>query len=281
MSRKAFIFLLILVIGFTSLSIISFASINKVTNSIMKLVPAGTKEFADNFTVLVKNKQFEEAENLLAHEAKSSDTKSGLIQISDFLTPEPPINQELIGVNIFNNMNQTTTSLTYQFEFKTTWVLYNIVVVSKDNQNKILSLQVKDIPQSLQSINQFTLEGKGVFHYLVLLLFAASLLFSFYVASRIFASNMKKKWLWLIISFIGIIMFTFSWTDGTYKISPISFHMPPAGLSRPSIYAPIYISILFPLGAVISFIKLRKHETFVPDNTNNADTIHIDAEEIQ
>lgn len=64
----------------------------------------------------------------------------------------------------------------------------------------------------------------------------------------------KGKWLWIIFILIGVCQFSLNWTTGQLNINPLSINLFGLGVFSSSQYAPIFISLGIPLGAIVYLV---------------------------
>jgi hypothetical protein len=112
--------------------------------------------------------------------------------------------------------------------------------------------------QSLQEYNRFALVGKNAIHYIVLSLVVAVPLFIVYALVLCLKTPIaRRKWLWMLFIALGFSRLSFNWTDGAYKIQPISFSLLGAGFLKAGPYAPWIFTVAVPVGAIVFLVKRR------------------------
>ena len=104
----------------------------------------------------------------------------------------------------------------------------------------------------------FTLQGKPLSCYLALAALAASLgLMVAALVKVIRTRGLKRKWLWGILSFIGLISFHLNWTSGVWLIQWVTIQIVGAGVVRgASPFSDWMVTFTFPLGALLILFGL-------------------------
>jgi hypothetical protein len=223
-----------------------------------KFVPKEADKFARAYLDILREGDFEQAEKLLDPQVVTSKTRSKLQEGANLLKKGKLISMEIVGVNIFETKDKSRNSLTYQLQFKDTWLLVIVIVDDISGKQQIYGVNVKTIPKSLEEINAFTLSGKSFRHYIILLLAAFIPVFMIYTIVLCVRTKMKRKWLWIILILIGVGKYNFNWTSGQMGYQPISLLIPGASVFKGGPYAPWIISISIPLGALLFILKMHK-----------------------
>lgn len=223
-----------------------------------KFVPKEADKFARAYIDILREGDFEQAEKLLDPQVVTSKTRSKLQEGANLLKKGELISMEIVGVNIFETKDKSRNSLTYQLQFKDTWLLVIVIVDDISGKQQIYGVNVKTIPKSLEEINAFTLSGKSFRHYIILLLAAFIPVFMIYTIVLCVRTKMKRKWLWIILILIGVGKYNFNWTSGQMGYQPISLLIPGTLAFKGGPYAPWIISISIPLGALLFILKRRK-----------------------
>jgi hypothetical protein len=127
----------------------------------------------------------------------------------------------------------------------------------KGGQFTIVGMHVTELEGSLETLNAFTFEGKGITHFVVLALaiaFPALTLVALYFCVR--ERNLKRKWLWVLMIIFGVIQFTLDWTTGAWTLKPIAVVLFSVGAFKLH-YGPLMLSIALPAGAIAYFLRRR------------------------
>ena len=203
-----------------------------------------------------------QARNLDAIEARSDptlrDKRANLALIAEQLPPTMPISVEVAGWNWVQivtvrgpRVRRMTVQLQYQFERR--WLLVSARWRTEDGGQPIIEeLLVQPLPASLEEINRFTLEGRGVLHYLVLALAVALPIYSLAVLVLCLRTPMRlgRKALWSLAILLGVATFHFNWTTGEVVVDPLRAQLLSAAYTRSGL-GPWIFSLSFPLGAAV------------------------------
>jgi len=189
---------------------------------------------------------------------QSPEIRGKLEEIAELVPAEAPKSTRIIGA-ITNKINGVTDySLTFEYEYKDLWLVTNVSMRSSNGAVSVTGIHVTPHKQSLETENAFSFSGKTWLHYVVLGLAVAVPLFIIYVivicARTRFA---KRKWLRLLFVAVGIFQVQLNWTTGAWNIQPLYFMLLGAGFTKAAPAAPLILSVAFPLGAVLFFLKRR------------------------
>jgi len=246
----------------------------QLQKQIEKFVSKEADKFARAYINILRKGDFEQAEKLLDPQVVTSKTRSKLQEGANLLKKGELISMEIVGVNVFETKDKSRNSLTYQLQFKETWLLVIVIVDDISGKQQIFGVNVKTIPKSLEEINAFTFSGKSFRHCMILLLAAFIPVFMIYTIVLCVRTKMKRKWLWIILILIGVGKYNFNWTSGQMGYQPISLLIPGASAFKGGPYAPWIISISIPLGALLFILKrrrIRKTESVVVSKEPDSD----------
>lgn len=68
----------------------------------------------------------------------------------------------------------------------------------------------------------------------------------------------RRKWRWILFVLVGGVSLSLNWTTGEIGFSPLSVRLLGASAMTTSAYSPWIVSISFPLGAAMFWLKRRK-----------------------
>ena len=184
--------------------------------------------------------------------------RSTLEQMAAAFPPGQPKGVAAVGSNTITENGISTYNLTFEYQYEGVWLLSNVVFQRRDGRVNVLGLHVNPMKQSLQEINRFTLEGKGFLHYVVLALTIAVPVFIVYTLVLCVKTPIaRRKWLWVLFVAVGFVQLSLNWTDGSFRLQPISFALLGAGFYRGGPYAPYIFNVAFPLGAIVFLARRR------------------------
>jgi len=176
---------------------------------------------------------------------------------------EEPLGVETLGATAeCKGSGVCTKMVTLEYKYPDRWVLFQVTVSNRTGNYAITDLSVKQESMPLESISQFTLRGKGWPHYAIVLmaLFSVGLALDALVLC-IRTPIQKRKWLWIIVTILGIGKLGIEWSSGELwdkilyiSILPVGWGFDP---ESPFLYASI------PAGAILFFLmrsRLRRTE---------------------
>ncbi len=174
-----------------------------------------------------------------------------------YIDHDPLQSVELVGCRVLSVRARRQSSLMYQLEFPGSWYAADFVIAASADTRKVIGLQLKKLPASLAQINRFTLKGRGLVHYVLLLGAIGVPVLMLYALIQCLRTRVKWKWLWIPFILIGIGSIHLNWTTAQLGFQPLSLLVPGTSLTRGGLYAPWVLSVSFPLGAVL-FLKKRR-----------------------
>jgi hypothetical protein len=223
-----------------------------------KFVPKDEAEFSKNYLALFPAHDFEAIEAKVDPKLKDATLRAKLTQIADTFPLDKARDIRVVGAQTFASGASTQFNLSFQYEYPTKWLLASVVLKKTGDALVVTGVNVKPLTDSLESINRFTFEGKGLSHYLIFLaavLVPLIILVSLVVCIR--TPIPKRKWLWVLFILFGFFELSFDWTTGAVNIDPVYFLLFGAGLFKPGPFGAVVISVSVPLGALI-FLWRRK-----------------------
>lgn len=227
---------------------------------IEKLIPKEEVEFSKKYLSLFQSRDFEEISKRLNPKLKTENLSLQLEKVAKLFPPDLPKNVELVGCHTLKSGGKWQANITFQYEFSSSWLIANIGLEQIGGGELIVnSVNVNPIQDSLENINKFKLKGKGPIHFVFLTLIfflPAFIIFTFIVCLR--TPIKKRKWLWAIFILLGYGQFSLNWTTGAGNINPIYFQILGAGFMSAGKYAPWILSISFPLGAILFWVRKGK-----------------------
>jgi len=229
---------------------------------LQKFIPKDDDATARSFIKLVQTGEYGLAEQMLAPKVRGNQANDELVKIHELLDQGQPVEILTIGFNttIFRTLSQETkkTNLVYQFQFRHTWVVGNVLLSRESDATYVLGAHFHPVRDSLEVLNRFTFDGKTPLHYTVLafcFLIPAFILYALVVCIR---SPVRRKWLWIIFIVLGLFEFRFDWTTGLYDFKPISLLLFGVGVVQSSPYAPWVFELALPIGALVFLMRRRK-----------------------
>ena len=243
-----------------------------------KFTPKEEVEFSKQFWALLQKRDFNAVEQKISPDIKTAGLRPTLDKMAAFFPKEQAKNINIVGCHIFTDKNLQRADITLQYEFPSEWLLTNLVLEKKGEVLLVKGMHVRPLPASLEIINQFTFQGKGVINYIFLSL--AILVVSLIIIALVLCIKTpipKRKWLWIIFILVGFVKVTLNWTTGELGITPVSFLIPGSGIERSGPYVPWLLETSLPLGAILFLVK-RKKWRMPPGEPETKDTARLNAE---
>lgn len=233
-----------------------------------KIVPQHVDKFATGFIDDIKKGNIEECLLKVTPEMNNQSGRDYLtnsfrsiesLQI-DSIRIISARQQSLMGEDGFTNY-----IIDYEYFIKDRYLYFTFGIHEEKGKLSITSFDGRFFETSLTEIHSFTLDKKGLVHYLFLVI--AILVPVFILVTLVFAirTKLNKKWLWIIGILLGFVKFSLNWTTGQVGFQIISFQLLGAGFSKGGLVAPWTLSFTLPIVAIIFWIK----------RNNNKETIDI------
>jgi hypothetical protein len=184
--------------------------------------------------------------------------RSQLGKVFALVPQEEPLGVKTLGASTECKGSGVCTKLiVLEYKYPDRWILFEVTVSNQSGHDAITDLTVRPESSPVDSMSRFTLSGKGLDHYSILLMALISVSIAIYaVVICIRTPIQKRKWLWIVIIILGIGKFGIEWSSGElwYKVLYLSIF--PAGFGfdyeSPFVYASI------PAGAIL-FLLLQRH----------------------
>ncbi len=223
---------------------------------IKKMTSPEDEAVAKHYIEMLRQNRFEEIKKDLDPSIQRSDIRDIFLKMAEMIPPRAPESVQIVGSHVMHIPNSRAANITFEYQFPGKWILINVATQKKDGVSTIVGFHVNPMPDSLERINRFTLIGKGLTHYVVLLLIVLASLFTLYALVLCIRKRpVKRKWLWIVFIVVGIGKFGINWTTGQLLITPVAIQFFSAGAFAP-FYGPWTISVSLPLGAIM-FLVLR------------------------
>jgi hypothetical protein len=222
-----------------------------------KIAPKDEVEFAKGYLGDLRAGRLVDAERALDPALVGPETSAKLAEVTRYFPPSEPRSVELIGANVGSGPDWWSANLSFQYEFQEGWLAAMVVLARRSNGPLVVTgVHVERLPDSLQRIHAFTLGGKRASHYLFLVaafLVAGLVVTMLVVCAR--AREVRRKWLWVLFILFGVAGVSINWTTGDIGFRPLSVHMFGAGAQAAGPYAPWFVTVSFPLGALLFLAK--------------------------
>jgi hypothetical protein len=242
-------------VGLVGLFLAILSGCNQVTLMHI-MIPQEDEAITRRYVDDLRQNRLDQIERVLDPELKDSNMHGTLASMAALFPAQEPISTKVVGFRSFFG-NARRIQITLEYEFPQKWLLAEVVTQESDGVRTIVGFHVTPIADSLENLNRFTLVGKGTTQYSILSLAVLAPLFSLCVFVLCIKTRMgKKKWLWLILVFLGIGKLVVNWTTGEVFFTPLAIQLPPAGANA-QLYGPWMVYVSIPIGAIL-FLIMRK-----------------------
>lgn len=138
------------------------------------------------------------------------------------------------------------------------WLHASITVIEQAGEHRIGGVFVNLATQSLAATNSFA-ENMRPVQVTFLLLMAAAAAVHAVAIHRVVRSRMRRRWLWVMVTFIGTPRAILNWTTGALQVQLVSIHFPPIGFERVGVSGPWIVIVALPAGAFLVLDRVRRH----------------------
>ncbi|MCW5650054.1 MAG: hypothetical protein KIS62_09930 [Ramlibacter sp.] len=225
---------------------------------LQRMVPQEEAALAKELVAKIAAKDFTAVDERLASNLRTPEARAQLEQLATLLPPERPKSIRVVGSHTMSKSETTTYDLTFEYEYPQRWLLVNTVLQKRNGKLTLEGIHLTPIAQSLETINRFTFDGKGIPHYLVFVFAIVIPAFVIYALIMCVRTKLpRRKWLWLLFVAFGVVQFKFDWTTGAWAVQPIAFLFLGGGFAKMGPVAPYIFTLAFPLGAIAFMVKRR------------------------
>lgn len=239
-----------------------------------RIAPETTNEAKINFDYL-RHRQFDRIESSLDASIDRTTLRDNLEQMAAAIPAGEPLSVKTVGAHAdWDSRKGTNTRVDLEYQFPSQWILVEMIVHTQDSKSAITSFYVRQESQSLEEANRFTLAGKEPVQYAILGAAIGALGLMMYALILCIRTPMeKRKWLWIVLVFVGVAKVGVNWTTGEtfYRILYVFI---PAATAGNDLYGPWSVSVSLPLGALLFLAfreRLRKREAPVSAPVNLTD----------
>jgi hypothetical protein len=247
--------------GILLLSVLSGCNAKSVMDHV---APETVQELKTNFDHL-RHGQYDQVESALDPGIERSSARTNLTKMAALIPAQEPVSVKTVGA--FARCDTRTgcdTRVTVEYEFPTKWVITQMVVHSKDGKSTVTSFRVQQESESLEAANRFTLRGRRPVQYLILGAGIVSIAVMIYALVLCIRTPMRKrKWLWIIVTLLGVGKLGVDWTTGQISYHILWIAILPAGMGS-QLYGAWIVTVSLPLGALLFLVRrerLRKADT--------------------
>jgi hypothetical protein len=209
---------------------------------------------------------FQAIEGQMDARVQQADIRRALEQVASRLPPGSPLRAEPADWNVWHmgttwgSTDERRARVAIEYAFPDNkWMLASATLSGEPGAFRTLSFKIEPLAVPLDESNAMTFKGKGMLHFLVPLMAAASFAISAFAFVRcIRARALKRKWLWAVFTLIGVFSVSLNWTSGDTSFQMLRFNLLGAGVTRSGWLGPWVVAFSVPLGALLFLTKYRK-----------------------
>ncbi len=199
----------------------------------------------------------------MAPEVAKTTMPAAILALRRLAPPAETAERRLISFETIFQPGVETLDLTYELQLRDEAVLYHVRLVRADKTQawRLWGCGFNRASNAELAKGAFTLSGRTPFQLAFLAVAVLSPLFMLWAAVAAFrAPGLKRKWLWVPLSFLGVGVASINWTTGAAGFQPIHIVLLGATASKQG-YANFYPWILkftVPVGAVAVHLRAWK-----------------------
>ncbi len=216
---------------------------------------------------LLAHGEQKQARSLLSPRVQVPQMDSALSQIGDLVSGHKLGTLRPVAFQKGFTAGTHFNDITYEAHLDDKWLVADLALSPKGSGYDVLGVHAAVLPRSLEETNAFTLVGKRLVNYLVLLLACASVAFIFFTLIRVIRTPGIRRWPWILGSVLGVGVFKLNWTLGIGQFHPLSVNLFGAGISRTGTAGPWILSFGVPIFAILFHVRRRSLLKAVPEST--------------
>lgn len=223
-----------------------------------RLIPQEEVEFAKAHLALYPLENYDEILEQLDPRIVDDETRAKLEQVAAVFPKVSPTEILTVGSHTIVSNGAWSANLTFQYEFPEQYVIAAVHLEKQGDRLVIGGVNVQPLENSLQEINAFHVNGRGVLGYVFLVL--ATGVPVFVVASFILCLRTpipERKWLWAIFVLFGVGTMKLNWTTGEFAYSMLSWQLLGAAFEKYQ-YGPLILSVGLPFGAIVFWARRKE-----------------------
>jgi hypothetical protein len=220
--------------------------------------PKEDVEFSKGYFDLFRERDFEAIEARVDPGLRNPQLRSELEKIAAVIPREEPVEIQVADARTVMGGGVIRVHVTLQYAYPEQWLLLSIGLLKQGGDTFVTGIHAQTLPNSLEYVNRFTFEGKGVLHYVI---FVSSIIVPLLIIAAVVLCIRtpvpKRKWLWILFILMGVVRFKLNWTDGNLSIIP-GLQLLGAGYVRIGLLGPWFLSASLPIGAIAFLLRRRK-----------------------
>ena len=224
-----------------------------------KYAPPQAQEEAERYFNQLRDHQMDQLEGELDTSLGTpEEIRETLAKMVEVFPQGAPKSVKLVGYNRVEVADVETNSMSLEYEFPQKWLIADVTTQKRDGFTTITGFHLNQVGAPLEVVNRFTLRGKGVAHYALLLLWVGAILLQLFAFYECIRTEMKElKWFWLLFIAFGVGRVTMNWTTSETSFRLLNVQIP-ASMAWAAFYGPGILSVSLPVGAIVFLAKRRR-----------------------
>lgn len=220
-----------------------------------KVAGADNEARAAQYVDLLRTHEFNPIIRDLDSSIHNVDVEAEFNRMSEIFPEGNPVSVKLVGAKLFRGRDEDDSSLTYEYEFPSRWIIVELTTRATDQATTISSFHVEKLSQSLESSSAFRLYGRTGPEYVTLFFALSSAGLSAYAfITCIRQKDLSRKWIWLLVTLVGVGRFAINWNTGGTSLQLLWLSLIPAGATA-NAYTPWVIYVSLPIGAIAFLVR--------------------------
>jgi hypothetical protein len=222
-----------------------------------KIIPKNVNDFAKTFIENIQNGNIDTCLLVVDSELNNEEGREYLMNLYKNIKFFKAKSIKIAGYNItkfFGSDGCTNYLIDYEYDYGK-FVYFSFNIKEQNDRLTIYGFNGQILDKSLSEINKFTFSEKRFLHYLFLFFLIIIPIFIITTIVFIAKTPMKRKWLWIIGAFIGIMSFNLNWTTGDFGFQFMTFRLFGIGFAKSGFASPWIASFTLPIIAIIFWIK--------------------------
>lgn len=187
--------------------------------------------------------------------ASAAQVRAVLPTMRDHFPHESPKSIKVVGYNSQTENGVTSNNLTYEYEFSKAWLLAAVNYRDTGSQILVNGVALQPLKDSIEHFNAFRFDGKTPLHFAFLALVVLTALFSLVTfVVCLFTPVPAFKWVWAIAILVGVVQFSFNWTNGAWDWHLFYFQLMSAGFFQ-GLYGPVILQVAIPVWAILFWVR--------------------------
>jgi hypothetical protein len=162
---------------------------------------------------------------------------------------------------IVGGLTTAISNVTFESRYDGAYVVTNVVLRRVDDGvPRVVGLHAQALPASLETLNAFSLAGKGAIQYAFLLAMIVVAVATVAALVLWFRRRQitRRKWWWLLAILVGAFKLSVNWATGAFAVQALTIQFFSLSTMRDGLYGPWILSFSIPAGAIAFMINARQ-----------------------